>query len=343
MSATARERQFTGKALKMRHISVFHCLAVVALGFLLAPAAVWASETLAQAINTADAKYLKVAALAPADTAPKIESGGEEDEEGTPATRDIAQGPIKATLSYIEGKDEQGEATRIPVVTVFADGKEVAKLKGEDSGLGVPPVSVQIAEIDPANAAPEIVVSFYTGGAHCCSDTKILTQAKDGPSWRTVELGELDGGPLIGTDLDGDGRYEFESRDNAFLYTFGCYACSIAPLEILAVDGGEVKNATKDPRFRPAHEAYLKDIITNVPDEDVNGFPGYVAEKILLGEGKQGWALMLAHYDRESDWGLEVCDQKLNEQGDCPGQTLHLSFPDALERMLNENGYKVEK
>ena len=75
-----------------------------------------------------------------------------------------------------------------------------------------------------------------------------------------------------------------------------------------------------------------------------NGFlAGYVAEKIILGEGKQAWTLMLAHFDRESDWGLDICDQKLNEQGDCPGKTLHLTFPDALERMLKENGYKVEK
>ena len=76
----------------------------------------------------------------------------------------------------------------------------------------------------------------------------------------------------------------------------------------------------------------------------MNGFlAGYVGEKILLGEGKQGWDLMLAHYDRESDWGLEICDKQLDENGECPVETLRLTFPDALERMLKENGYKVEK
>jgi hypothetical protein len=211
-------------------------------------------------------------------------------------------------------------------------------------GVSNPPVSVQIAELDPANTTPEVVVSFYTGGAHCCSDTTVLTQAKDGSSWQKVALGELDGGPLTAADLDRDGRYEFETRDNAFLYTFGCYACSVAPLEILAVENGAEKDVTREPRFRPAHESYLKDIITGVPDYSVNGFlAGYVAEKILLGEGKQAWALMLTQYDHASDWGLDVCDQKLKDNGDCPGKTLHLSFPDALERMLKENGYSVEK
>jgi hypothetical protein len=87
-------------------------------------------------------------------------------------------------------------------------------------------------------------------------------------------------------------------------------------------------------------------MIANVPDEEAeaNGFlAGYVGEKILLGEGKGAWALMLAHYDRESDWGLEICEQPLTFDGECPIKPLRLTFPDALERMLKENGYKVEK
>ena len=52
---------------------------------------------------------------------------------------------------------------------------------------------------------------------------------------------------------------------------------------------------------------------------------------------------MLAHYDKDSDWGLETCSQPVNDKGECPVKTELLSFPDALERMLNENGYKVEK
>jgi hypothetical protein len=32
-----------------------------------------------------------------------------------------------------------------------------------------------------------------------------------------VAVGEFDGGPLLATDLNGDARYEFQTRDNAFL------------------------------------------------------------------------------------------------------------------------------
>ena len=52
---------------------------------------------------------------------------------------------------------------------------------------------------------------------------------------------------------------------------------------------------------------------------------------------------MLNYYDKASDWGLETCDKPVDENGECPGQTIKLTFPDALERMLKENGYRVEK
>ncbi len=128
---------------------------------------------------------------------------------------------------------------------------------------------------------------------------------------------------MLAADLDGDGRYEFGTRDKAFLYAFACYACSETPLEVIAVENGAVKNVSDDPRFRPAHAAWLKKIIVaDVPEgEDLNGFlAGYVGEKIRLGEGKSAWELMLAHYDKNSDWGFETCDRALDENGECLGE-----------------------
>jgi hypothetical protein len=308
-----------------------------------------AAPTLAEAVKQADAKYRAAPDIANSDSAPKIEAGNSSD-DAAPATQEIVQGAIKAVLSYAEeksedGEGEDGEVMRAPVVTVFAGDKEVAKLEGEGSGFSDPPVSVQIAEIDGSNPYPEVVVSFYTGGAHCCSDTSVVAASPDGSNWTIVALGEFDGGPLLATDVNGDGRYEFMIRDNAFLYAFACYACSEAPLNLLAIDNGGVKDVTREARFKPAHEAWLKSMTNNVPDgSDVNGFlAGYVGEKILLGEGKNAWETMLTYYDRASDWGLESCDKPLNDDGECPVATVRLTFPQALERMLKENGYKIEE
>jgi len=62
----------------------------------------------------------------------------------------------------------------------------------------------------------------------------------------------------------------------------------------------------------------------------------------MLGEVKQAWELMLGHYDKVSEWGLDSCNVPLDDDGECLGRELRLSFPEALEHMLKENGYKVE-
>ena len=219
----------------------------------------------------------------------------------------------------------------------------VATLKGNSNGSSDPPVSMQIAELDPNNPYPEIVVSFFSGGAHCCSVTHIITSNADGSDWKTIDVGEFDGGPMLAVDLDGNGIYEFETRDNAFLYAFACYACSQAPLQVLALKDGKLNDVSTEARFKPAHAAWLKSMIVGVPEEDVNGFlAGYVAQKTRLGEGKQAWGLMLKHHDRKADQGLEICDRPRNKAGKCPGKTTSVAFPDALKHKLKENGYRIE-
>jgi hypothetical protein len=326
----------------MAAIGYFRAVFLLLPAFTLMPvAAASAKPSLAEAIAALDGKYRSVPDVDPDDSAPKIEAGGSGDSEQKPEPQEISKDSIKAALSYVESKSDDGESSWSPVVTVFADGREVAKLEGDSGGLSDPPVSVQIAELDPSNSHPEVVVSFYTGGAHCCSDTSVVLSNADGTSWTTLDVGEFNGGPLLAVDINRDGRYEFELPDDAFYYAFACYACSAAPLQVLAIDRGTVKNVSREPAFRPAHEAFLKNMIEGVPeDSEVNGFlAGYVAEKTLLGEGKSAWDLMLQYYDKASDWGLETCDKPIDENGECPGQTVKLTFPEALERMLKENGY----
>jgi len=238
------------------------------------------------------------------------------------------------------GEGETDAAAAEP--SVPAEPRVVATLEGPSAGVSNPPVSIQIAELDPSNAFPEVVVSFFTGGAHCCSATSVVASNADGSEWSVVDVGQFDGGPLLAIDLDGDGTYEFETRDNNFLYAFGCYACSEAPMQVLALKDGRIENVSTDPRFRSAHAAWLKTMILGVPEEEVNGFlAGYVAQKIRLGEGKEAWQLMLDRFDRNTDWGLEYCEQERDENGECPGETVTLNFPQALERMLKKNGYMI--
>ena len=133
------------------------------LGLVLLPGPVAAGQSLAEAVRQLDAKYLDVPEVAGIDNAPRIEAGGGE-EAAEPTPQEISQGPVKATLTYVESTGEDGSVTRNPTVTVFVDDREVAKIETDGSGSDDPPVSVHSAELDPSNPHPEVVVSFYTGG-----------------------------------------------------------------------------------------------------------------------------------------------------------------------------------
>lgn len=206
--------------------------------------------------------------------------------------------------------------------------------------------------MDPNNPHPEIVFSSYTGGAHCCSDTRIITSSKNGTKWQEIEVGSFDGAPLAARDVDSDGRFEVDSdgrfemvvRDNRFLYAFGCYACSAAPLQILQLRGRSINNVSADKAFVEAHRTSLAGMIKSYSDgnPESNGFlAGYVGQKIRLGEGAEAFARK--YYDKTTDWGLESCSVALDANSNCPGEVLRLSFPDALKRFLDEAGYPLSK
>jgi hypothetical protein len=193
--------------------------------------------------------------------------------------------------------------------------------------------AIELKDLD-RNAVPEVIVSTYTGGAHCCTEHTIYGWQKN--KFITTETGPLDSGGGEFKDLDGSGSLEFLSVDNAFLYAFESYAGSFPPTRIYQYRAGKLVNATRQyPKvlrsraweMYQAFQPYQKENIS------LNGvLAGYVAQKILLGEYQQGWNLMLARYDHKSDWGLEMY------KGDkVVGK--YPNFPAALKAFLINTGY----
>ncbi len=258
----------------------------------------------------------------------------------------LSEGPISLSVTLTKGGPPDGLLTMVPVLSLSVEGKKILDVEGSESFPDNPVFVIQIAELDPGNPHKEVVFSTFTGGAHCCSDTRILTSSKDGKSWKKIEMDSIDGEPLEVRDLNGDGRYEFAFPDNAFLYTFGCYACSAAPLHVLQLRDGKLTNVSGDPEFRPRQVKWLENLIEWAGDGmDMNGFlAGYVAQKILLGEGSDAWKLMLKYHDRKGNWGLDFCAVKENDKGECPpGKKITLSYPDALKRFYNKTGYELRQ
>lgn len=257
----------------------------------------------------------------------------------------LREGPISVEVTLKRGGPPDALLYVSPLLSLRVNGRRMLRVEGGESFPDNPVFLVQIAEMDLSNPYSEVVFSTYSGGAHCCSDTRVLTSSADGKTWREIRVGDFDGGPLGVSDLDGDGRHEFIMRDNAFLYSFACYACSTAPYRVLRLEGGKIEDVSASPAFRDRQAQSLIRMIARAREGmDANGFlAGYVAQKILLGEGNEAWRFMLKYYDRETDWGLEACTVRKNNWQCPPGKTVKLSFPEALRRFLNGRGYALKK
>jgi len=267
---------------------------------------------------------------------------GDSNESGT-----LVSGPIQVNAELLSEKTAHGGETKTPVVAVSFNGQEVGRLLGSQA-----PYSssiVQIADLDPSNKYPEVILSSFTGGAHCCNQVTALTSDASGTNWSEVDLGSYDGGPSPAKDPLNNGRYYITVADNRFLYQFTNYACSRAPTRLLRLAGKTLKDVTLDQSFIPYHTQNLKSFEESFPargdsayDSDcINGFlAGYVATKSLVGELDSGWRRMLEVYFRNSDWGLKECSAGLDESGNCQGiETIYSSFPEALKALLLRAGY----
>ena len=101
------------------------------------------------------------------------------------------------------------------------NGKEVLKAPvavfDKDTSIDGLDIKVAIRKLDPATALPQLVLSGFTGGAHCCTVTIVLTEA--GGNWKAVSLGQMDGdGGFDYLDINHDGSTELVDIGDGFLY-----------------------------------------------------------------------------------------------------------------------------
>jgi hypothetical protein len=252
----------------------------------------------------------------------------------------VSQGPLTAIVSLVRRPSLDPDFDT-PVLSVTVDGILVLEVAGIASGFDFPTTEASIAEIDPGHAGPEVYFTSYGGGAHCC--TLVIVATAVGQRWVAVPIGEFDGDGRYLTDLDGDGRAEIATYDNRFLYEFGCYACSAAPLIVLAVTDGEVHDVSADPRYLAAHRDWLGQLESGIDPAERWTSPGFlagwVAAKIRVGEGEAAWNALNANWDFAADQGEEVCLTG-EDIDDCPRrQRVVLSFPERLQLFLRQTGY----
>lgn len=251
----------------------------------------------------------------------------------------ISQGPLGVSLRLIKMPREG----RAPVATVTVNGAKALEL-----GAGMGPSAthsshIRILTLDKSADLPQAVFSRYTGGAHCCSQTRIAT--RNGGKWSIVEGTTRDGEEGYNfEDILKDGTVELTGADNRFLYRFDSYAASYAPPQIYELRGTKLVDVTREEKYRPWLRAELAKQEKEAGEYEEtwksNGFlAGWVAHKALIGEQADAWPRMLKLYNRDYLWGVSECDG-VKPPAKCtdPGQMGTL-FPIALRAFLVQSGY----
>jgi hypothetical protein len=195
--------------------------------------------------------------------------------------------------------------------------------------------SVGVGSIDPGSSKPQLLVTSYTGGAHCCVHIQVLDYV-DG-RWRTVDVGTFDGEPFTAfpADVDGDGITDIQRWDDRFAYAFGCYACSWMPPRLFNIRDGKLQDVSAAPRYQPL---YLKDY-DDAKEKCANAAcAGLVADGYRLGRADEAWSIAMANIDPNDAW-LPGCKVKATNY-QCPeGQDYHPGeFRAALAQFLLDQG-----
>jgi subtilisin-like proprotein convertase family protein len=166
---------------------------------------------------------------------------------------------------------------------------------GDGPVVRQPGGAVSVRDLD-RDGEPEVLVEFYSGGAHCCFYTDVYRYLPRRRTYRpTVGFwGDL-GARLV--DLGLDGRLEFRTSDDRFAYAFTSFAASAFPPRILRFDHGRFVDVTRRfPRLvrrDAAEQLALYKSVARSKDADVRGvLAAWLADQYLLGRGASGWGVL---------------------------------------------------
>lgn len=159
------------------------------------------------------------------------------------------------------------------------------------NGKDASPIVIQDLDGD---REPEVLIDFFTGGAHCCVVTNVYRFNPSSKSYVGTPLMTRDAGYELKA-LDQDGIPEFVSADARFAYKFASFAGSGFPLQVWNYRQGKFVDVTrKFPKvIRENASRYwtlVQERVKSGEDREVKGvLAAYLADKYSLGEKTDGW------------------------------------------------------
>lgn len=224
----------------------------------------------------------------------------------------------------------------------------IGSLATEDGGA-LRNLFFALYNLEAGQSGLQVVLSGFTGGAHCCMASAIVGAGPAG-QWAAVKLPLQNGAgmPTI-VDIHNDGGRQILFSDEQFDYTFASHAGSVLPDVIYEYAQGRLNTVTTQPRFRSYLEHQLKQMAADMPDvgAEINGaLAAYVATSANMGQLQAGWRFMLKRYDHapfmEETWCM-LDNAVLGHApygGACPTQyTRTVPYPQKLALFLLHTGY----
>ena len=156
---------------------------------------------------------------------------------------------------------------------------------------------------------PDMLVSYYSGGAHCCTSILLFELEPDLRLLATLETGDSD---IAHFERDlRSGGYAFIKWDEIFTYWHACFACSPA-LKVTLKPQSDFKGDLtfridlREMRKEPPTEREWREV--DLPQARAafapeNSFDNYFA-------GSDLWKLMLGWiYGGQADWAWKLVDE----------------------------------
>jgi hypothetical protein len=273
-------------------------------------------------------------------------------------TGEVRTAPTATMLSWAAKDDAEKQTYVIDGYTltlsthVHSNGERVAFLRvraptGESTsihgeiGFPVPSAGFGVGKLDAQSLTQQIIFTSYTGGLHCCTQITVL-QLFEG-KWREINLGQWDGDPLakFPSDVDRDGAADFVLKDDRFDYAFAPYTEGHKPPRIFNIEGAKVVEVGAQSRYNTVYEADMNNAQAGCLKHKNASCAAFVANASRLGRHDWAWTIMLANYQKSTDWNFPTKCKVPLAAGVCPpGRSEQFrEFPEALGWFLTDTGY----
>ena len=132
-------------------------------------------------------------------------------------------------------------------ITIVYLGERKVLTLGEPGAMTATTIDATSGTDITGDSQPDVVVSTWSGGAHCCYSTSVYSIGREVRPLLNIETGNCGPGEFM--DLDGDKRLEIITCDDRWGYTYCSFAESPFPRVVFAYNAARGEYEVATPRF----------------------------------------------------------------------------------------------